>query len=350
MKPEHNKATLFVGGLIIILSCVCCVSTRQSVDFSLDNVDSVFVEQYLRLNQIELAGIGPIVFWQQDQVIVADGELPSLLSLIDLGTGRKKPFLKMGGGPGECLGIQNLTVKNKILYAYSLASKKMIALQEAVDTSLVFSLVNDIPIKEECLRLIPSPECGFVGTPRKGPRFYSFSETGEVNGSFGSFPNVNGEPDAINNMSLQSEISFSPDGMYFCSPFLMVDYIEIYSDNYSKIRRLWGPEPFVPQVERVSDGLASYYSQKPPKDVFRTLSVSDKGFLVGYIGHLNTSRDEPVKTTRELLYFSWNGDLIRRYILPEQLAYFDVDWENGRMCGITFEVEPKLVQAKLDGI
>ena len=333
---------LFVGG--------CSRGGDSAVAFTLDDVRTIPAESFQALDQIELGRPGRIVCWDENRVIVADRMLPSLLSLINIQTGEKRPFLKMGRGPGECLDVSCMVAQEDKLYAYSTSSKKIIVLRESDEADQVFSLVEEIPIKEACIRVIPTKDGGYIGTPNHDGRFYLFSGNGTVVDTLGSFPPVEGEAAAINNIAFQSSFAFSPDGKQFCSAFSNMDFIEIYSVNFKKTNRLWGPEPFLPRaVRRERSGLVSYAAE-PHKQVYSAISATDKGFLVGYIGHLYTDRDDPARYAKDFLYFDWKGKLLARYTIPQELPFFDVDWENGRLFGVTNEAEPKLVLAELEGL
>ena len=318
--------------------------------FTLEDARTIQVEPFRVLDQTELGRPGAIICWDEDRVIVADRPLPSLLSLINVNTGEKRPFLKMGRGPGECLGASNLTEQNGKLYLHSIASKKMIVLQESKDTDSVFSLVEDIPVETECIRIIPTRQAGYIGTVRMGGRFVLFSADGSVVDTLGTFPNVEGEEEAINNTALQSMLAFSPDGKYFCSAFTSMDFVEIYTNNFKTLKRLWGPEQTIPRVMRIESGGFIHNIHEPHKQVYGTISTSDQGFLVGYVGHLYKDRDDPSRCTKELFYFDWDGHFLARYLLPEEVAFFDVDWKNARMYGVTAGVEAKLVVAQLEGL
>ena len=66
---------------------------------------------------------------------------------------------------------------------------------------------------------------------------------------FGSFLSVKGPAEAVNNMALQTLVSFSPDGSHMCSAYQDADCIEFY-DSFRLTQRLIGPEMHIPEVKK----------------------------------------------------------------------------------------------------
>ncbi|MCR5277187.1 MAG: TolB-like 6-bladed beta-propeller domain-containing protein [Bacteroidales bacterium] len=337
--------------LVFLLIAGCkSVQDKDNVPFSVEGVRTYSVESFQILEQFEIGKRGIVSYWSADEVIVADRVLPSQQSLFNLRTGETRHFLNLGRGPGECLDISNQTVQDGKLYIYSPSSRKVIVLQPSSEPDQDFSLVEEIEINVPCVRVIPTKNGAYLGTPLVDGRFYLFDKAGQPIDTLGSFPVLDGDAVAINNNAFQSQVAFSPDGKYLCSAYHAMDFVEIYSDNFKKIKRLWGPDQFLPRaVREIRDGYILDY-RDPQKQVYYMISTSNKGFLVGYVGHLYKDRNDPSRGTKELHYFDWNGNFLARYILPQEVAFFDVDWENGRMCGVTFEAEPKLVLAELEGL
>ena len=349
-KDYKNTSRLFVALFLLLGTGNGCVQRENAVDFSLAEATAYQVEQFDVQEKVEIGHPGMVSFWDTETVIVADRVLPSLLSLVNLHSGETKHFLKMGRGPGECLDINTLTVQDKKIYVFSPSSKKIIVLHPAQDEEQRFALAEEATIEKECVRVIPTKKGGYIGTPIKGDRFLLFDRAGFAIESHGSFPAVDGAEEAINNNTFQSRFAFSPDGKHFCSAYHDMDFVEIYSGDFRYVKRLWGPEPFIPTAKKYEREGYNLYVSEPQKEVYYMISTSNCGFIVGYVGHLFKDRNDPSRCTKELHYFDWNGNFLARYILPQEVAFFDVDWENGRLCGVTFEAEPKLVLAELEGL
>ena len=49
-----------------------------------------------------------------------------------------------------------------------------------------------------------------------------------------------------------------------------------------------------------------------------------------------------------VLSFDWSGRPLKRYVLPQEIFSFDVDWSTGRMYCLTNEAEPRIVWYDLD--
>lgn len=147
-------------------------------------------------------------------------------------------------------------------------------------------------------------------------------------------------------MNVQSMVAASPDGKHICSAYQDIDCIEIYTDDFNSLIRLNGPDRITQKLTVTETPIGPSASLKPSNNTFNSLSASEKGFIVGYIG--KTPQEDNSTLIQDLLYFDWSGKCLKCFHLPEGVVYLDIDWENGRMFGVTGGDEPKLVTAKID--
>lgn len=343
-----RKYTVWVV-LLAGLFAVQCTNNRvgpAEQSFTLDGVREIAVARFREYPQFDLGNPMDVIALGGGKVLVSD-QAPLMLHYLDLTTGSDHAFLNQGRGPGELSLASTVEVQGDLLYAFSPNDRKIVCLR--LDESQDFPLVSEIKTEVFSPKMAVDPKGGFVMSPtRGGLRFVHLDNQGNVTDTLGSFPQVEGEQEAINNNSLQSNFAFSPDGKYFCSPYLGMDCIEIYSHDFKSVTRLMGPEDFRPTVKKIvfQGGEAWTYGASPDKRVFSGVSTSDKGFIVIYIGQLRDSDESARRNT--LLRFDWQGRCLARYVLPEDIYYYDIDWEQGKLIAISARPERTLVVADID--
>ena len=296
------------------------------------------------LGNIELGAPGGVTFYDDSHILITDRRAKAAISLVDINTGKVVDSLLRGRGPGESLSPWTVTVSDDIIYIDdSQRGGKLLVLRPKGGKLL--ALDHEIKINGNYLRIIPNPSGGFISLPYTEARFEILDANGISCGYGGSFPRIKGDNSLVSNTSAQSMIAMSPDGKHLCSSYLMMNYLEIYSNSLKSLIRLWGPDKIVPQV-KTSD-VTSFL--EPKTKVYSSISASNGGFAVGYIGKLE-ERDFAKAGTKYLLIFDWEGHCLKVFELPVEISYFDINWRTNRLIVITKEADPSVMTAVIKGL
>lgn len=348
---ESTKSIIFPAISLLLLFSFSIGSWGQRksnpVRFTLDNIKCEKLESFIPLEKVELGDPRRITFYNKNNVIITDRKSRAAVVLIDLQSGKVVDSLLRGRGPGECLRPYAVTVSGGDVYIDdSVMGQKVIVTHP--HKGRVLSFDHETIMDGYYLGVAPLPKGGYIGLPNKGSRFERIDEKGLPQGSFGSFPPIKGDKKSITNSAAQSRFAISPDGKHLCSSFLMMDYIEIYSDGFRSLVRLWGPEADVPNVRVSGDASAgmSWSVLEPPKRVFSSVCASNEGFIVGYYGDMK-DRSFAEAYTRYLLLFDWSGKCLKMIELPMEVLSFDIDWADGRIIALSKDADPKILVASI---
>lgn len=341
----RNKGLYLIVLPIFILFFQCTQNRRDDSTriFTLDEFATKTLIPEIN-KAISLSNPSRITLCKNHSVIIAEKKSPIALRLIDLESGDCCDSVVRGRGPGECLSSWDITIVEDKVFVYDILGQKIVVFSLENDNRLFFE--NEIEIKEPYLRIIPSPTGGFVALPHFKGRIVYLSDEGIPRDTVGSFPLISGDKRAVNNSAAQSQIAFSTDGNHFCSSYLLMNYIEIYSGNEMSIR-LWGPKQLNPSVKISEVSGGTMYLLEPTTKVFSGLSGSETGFIVGYVGKSFNNQGD-FNNIQELLLFDWEGNPLRRYILPINIIAFDVDWKENKIMTITSDSNPLIVSFHFD--
>ena len=339
------KIVLAISIFLVFPVSSFCQRKPSSVKFSLADGKRETMSAFTRLKGVELGSPVAIVSYDENHVLVVDRRAKAVLTLYDLRTGEKVDSLLRGRGPGECMNAFNVTVYHGKVYVDDLAWGGKVVVTSP-KKGRIMALDHEVRIDGQYNRMIYSHSRGFIGTPALKGRFEVIGDDGVPQDTFGSFPKLKGDNSLVSNSSAQSRMAVSPDGRYLCSSYMGIDCIEIYSNNFRSLLRLWGPGEIIPSARVKGDGKARMTVLEPAQRVFSSLSASNDAFMVGYVGDM-TGRSFSSAGTLHLLLFDWEGNLLRQIDLPEEVASFDIDWQSGKMVAISKDDEPKILVAPI---
>lgn len=330
--------TFFIVSCFLFFSCSKNRKQDYSIELSLSGLEPEFIAEYQSYN-VSLENPAVIRVYSDSLVLISERKSSVLLRMVDINSGNCVDSLARGRGPEEFLSAWDITVINKDIVVHDILRKRVSVFRP--DSLSFFDVIGQFDVKENYLRIIPSPIGGYVALPNTRYRMVLLSDDGTPCDTIGTFPQMNGDERAINNTAAQSQIVFSSSGDYFCSTFLSMNCIEIYLQDSLRVRLL-GPGKTKSTVMRsvVSGGVM--YTIKPAIRVFSGSSASDSGFMVGFAGEKDNDIHD-FKGVKELLLFDWSGKCLERYLLPFRVLSFDVDWPHRKVFAITAESEPRLV-------
>ena len=339
--------TLFASTLLLSLFTVGCDGTSNQpdytlADFKISALDSSSVEYFLP--EVFLGRPTQVKIINHNQLIVLDRKDASWLTLIDLSNGRQIDFLGNGRGPNESLAVRDLFVRGNDLIVTGTTDSKVIRFRIKGDSIE--------PISEDVLpgyhvRIAPHPKGGYICLPISNNRLQFITDNCTQIDNFGTFPQiVDKNEDKITNAVFQSMIDISPDGRHILSVFQTINFFQIYNESLNEITKN-GPKSDNIIIKTKETPIGSMTGHVPRQSIFRYVTTSDMGFVVGYIGQVFESSEEPRQDIKELLSFDWEGNPCQRLLLPQQLVSFDIDWSTNTLYGITSDDSQSLVSISL---
>ncbi|MDE6264733.1 MAG: TolB-like 6-bladed beta-propeller domain-containing protein, partial [Paramuribaculum sp.] len=78
--------------------------------------------------------------------------------------------------------------------------------------------------------------------------------------------------------------------------------------------------------------------------MFSGASANETGFAVGFVGVEAKTEADFDRHTGSILEFDWNGNPLRRFILPAEATAFDIDYSNNAIYTIENRPDPTLVK------
>jgi len=121
--------------------------------------------------------------------------------------------------------------------------------------------------------------------------------------------------------------------------------IDIYNKQFEHVKTLLGPEEFSPEYY-LRDGLdGNHVTMKKRTRTFWRCFYTNNHIFVIYIGEYNREQEKP----RDIYKFSWDGELIHRYILDMDLntIYLDSNEEYIYGTAVKRGHYPKLIKYKI---
>lgn len=191
---------------------------------------------------------------------------------------------------------------------------------------------------------------GFVGsTYNPNSLFVKFNKSGDDVGQMGKYPSS--DITFSDNEKLSAyQFSFATnlvDKIAIC--YNWTDLIDIYDENGTLYKRIFGPEHFTSLFKEFNDGKVSSARSVPGKRrdaYFNPVSVGDE-FFVLFNGK---SEDEEGYSilANQIFVFSWKGEPKKRLLLDQGIFAFTVDNQNKKIYGISDTPEYHIVEFKYE--
>ncbi|MFV0420294.1 MAG: BF3164 family lipoprotein [Dysgonomonas sp.] len=223
----------------------------------------------------------------------------------------------IGNGPGEMIYLNFIQSNDRNIWLYD--QEKAIVYEYDIQTFI--QTRSPLPKKTiylddraEYLSIINDKIFSFkLYDNLNDNRFYIFDMEGKISSSNGRFPSID------QNMTYE-EINFGFTSEYSTNfkdrillSYRLTDLIEVYSLEGSLIKRIHGPEFFIPSVNEYKDESVSFANgTKEAKEAyFYPANAGDEVFIT-YSGELFSKN---VFHKKQIYVFDWDGNPQRRYLL-----------------------------------
>jgi len=130
--------------------------------------------------------------------------------------------------------------------------------------------------------------------------------------------------------AFNQSVAVSPDGKKILVVYYYMDMIEIYDDRLNLIKRLQGPEQFLPAFEESGDGF-NIVQKENNREAFGQPIAGDTEFWVHYSGVSTRAR---LSSYPKIYAFNWEGELLRSFQSDSLPILVDIDFKNRTAYGV----------------
>lgn len=192
-----------------------------------------------------------------------------------------------------------------------------------------------------------------VGTVRQEGhnRLSFFDANGSLLNTIGAYPFSDlFDPDMTHLLLAASSCSLITNEQKdkICITYMLSDLIEIYDDAGRLLRRVHGPDQFLPEValKDTRHGKQIKHTEDQTRDAyFSPVAYRDEIYVL-YSGRVYTPDNHDMKSD-QIFVFDWEGNPQRRYTLSAPVYAFTIDPQSGTLYGLSDSPEFHVVKAFL---
>ncbi|KAF0147909.1 MAG: hypothetical protein FD143_2992 [Ignavibacteria bacterium] len=261
-------------------------------------------------------------------------------------------FGKNGSGPGEYTGLWSISQKvndENILVLYDLVESRITMLQinnlNNVKIDTMITLKEGTPLSPVVVN--DSTIFSNGGSLKKG-RYAEYDFNGNLKEYVGELlPGKRTEvPVPIHQEASIGKLKVSPDGKHIVLTSLNSDYIDIYNNIGSLVRRIEGPKKLNPQYNiKIIDG-------KPKLTYANTKTILcyiDATLTNNRIFALFSGEELHGATGGSIIHvFDMKGDFVKTYTVKEKLGGICIDHQNKRLYALQNEPVPDVLMYNLE--
>lgn len=343
------KKTLFVSFVaLLVTACTSESKYKESATFTWDDIKQ---SQQLKGEEVKFDNpvMKPIRIGVQDSLLFTiDAAEDTIFSVYSLHRGTfVGKRIQRGQGPNDMLQPSFVQI-----------NKKEISLFDMATSSISFYGLSDFVSTDgaSCSRKIQLSDQVFgdvcylddqilTAAYGKDQPFYLFDHQGGGKKAWGAYPVLNGDyTNLVNSEAFQSTFTTNgKDRVAVCHSW--TDLIELYDKSGRLIKRLHGPEGFLPYFKEVAadQGKMAHPEQGKQRDAYyNPVSVGDRFFVLFNGGYVD-AKDYSTLSTR-LLVFTWEGELSEVFHLDQGVFTYTVDPHSKTIYGISDSPEFHIVK------
>lgn len=340
---------LFVGSLF------AATSTFISCDNGFKNVDQKFTlksfshHQSLQGSKLNLGTLlAPIEIFFHDSLlfVTADG-LDKNVSIFN----RSQNFLPVGSivprgeGPDELLSVASMTFDaDGTFWAHDIVGARMKKFQLVKNMdSIVAVAKGHVSLKWPVLNAFRL-KSGVIGTTTHEidplRRFYVYDSLGKKKGEIGDYPTYEREiPSTAMVEVFNGRVNVHPAKDKFVLSYEFTDLVEIYDLDFNLIKRVQGPNDFIPEFDLKQRGNSTVMMRRFDKTKFayqNGVSNDSLIFLLYAKGETVSKEDnqELAAHFTTIIALDWAGTPISIYKLDHPVICICVGWKNRIIYGL----------------
>jgi hypothetical protein len=328
--------------LVFILIASCNPKRRNKSEFTHSSIKSHHIlndGKYLDIKGLTIVNPGKIKYHPKGYLVMLDSKQQDyLVQIINTETNEVQRIVKKGQGLHECINAWNISIVGDDIWVYDVSLNKIVLLRQNADET--FAEIEEIKIKERCLRCVAISDSLFVGTPCTKERLAYFNRHGDVvKRVIGFSTKVDKIKLASPNFVFQTELISSPHGDYIAMPNKFIDRLEIYTVTGDKVCNVIGPDNFDPQVEIVDMGIGKRFPLNPRYFTYLDVDKWNDELWALYSGW-KLQIKSPNEYAKNIYCFNWEGIPVRKIDLDTDALSFAIDTNRQKLYALV--LTPKM--------
>ena len=246
---------------------------------------------------------------------------------------KKCELISFGSGPDEMIEPVILSSDDRFIWILDKEKRAVskCSLNISSDTSYI-NILKKVDISEyadKAAILSDESIISVVLNPMM-KRFCIFNNIGQLVNNFGEYPECNLDLTMYEKMeAFFCDFIINHEKQKIFMSYKQTDLIDIYNLEGQLIKRMHGPDVFLPFVKQEQNGdyikVKSQYGKT--RDAYFVPRSAKNEVFVLYSGRVY-DRDIVSYLNNTILVFDWEGNPIRAYKLDEPIYSFDVDYNN----------------------
>jgi len=338
---------------ILALACfimgsflVSCSNSNTSVDypdavmFSWDDFDKKISLKGEELHLDSLWKASYIYIQDSILFVIVLSNTQSALKLYNVKTGHKVgEYISIGRGPSELIHCTQFQFLEDRIWAIDMTQNKYLeyrredSLPESFEKPIATITLDGISVIGNPLLIDSSRVIGSIASTGGLLTFFDLEKQEADTTIFIPYPKDIDGVDFLKRRSFEFRIAANGNNIYVT--YLFTDLIDIYSKSGVLLKRLFGPDHFIPAMRVVTfgDGAGQMVApEKGSKAAYSAPVITDDGLMVLYRGKpIGPGSDNP----NQLFLFSLSGHPLIEFELDTPIFQFCVDDTVKRIYGLT---------------
>lgn len=336
--------------LVITLLSIACQNEKYKNSNEFDNDSLSYSKELVGETVIDSLLFPSKLYYNNSLLYLVEDNSPQMIHIFNTETKENVgKIVSKGRGPEEMINIGSVQFipGSDNFWVLDSPSKILAEYKYALDEH---HLVQQIKLEDVgAFNPLIIPSFGILANSRQTKpmgRFFLFNNDGTIQKTEGEYPSYGKEiPDMMKADAFLCISDVKPDFSKVVLAYMMTDLIEIYNNQGHLLKRVHGPDHFFPQIktEKINDGF-SFAPTSESKDAYVVVKAGSEEIWTLYADGKQPSRDYHHST---LLVFDWEGNPLRKYKLDKPIFYFDIDWENKVLYGLSHSPVPSIIRYKL---
>ena len=334
--------------IFFIFLCSCGIKNEPLDLFS--EVETLADYEVLDIEQYEILDVDGFHI-NREYYAITHYKDSTMLTLVNTRTNKFLKGCPKGRGPNEFLSAEILSIQNGVLFINDANSEKVyeIDIEKCFDSNNITYTVVENPyplvrgyISNKYIVGKPMIESDSVA------RFVLYNRLNKKLDLYYQFPKWMDNFDNFRKFTadFQTRISLHPENIGFVTSDIQGGFLSIWRIVDDKIVLHKDFIFHLPKIFFSKNNMA--ISEKDNKMGFSRTSVSKKYIFGSYIGATSDESKKNHSGTEHLLVFDWDGNPVKRYILPLKMNIRCYNEKENAIYGLNYEGETKVVKYKLN--
>lgn len=277
-----------------------------------------------------------------------------LFQCFNTNTGKEvKEFISFGSGPEEMINPQSLDQKDSFVYIFDVMKRRIFLYDKTSFLSLEepqSSRQIDLKDMFSNVFLLSKDQIVATGLQPDSKRFTFFNNEGDVLTHKGEFPSFqDSAPSKFEKAhNYECEMTYNAELQRLSLSYKYTDLIEFYNLEGDLLKRIHGPEQFLPAFSEKKTGNSIRVLPEKGKSrdgYISPVSYKDELYVL-YSGKVFDPKTRPY-LDNQILVFDWSGKPLKRLFLDKPIYRFTIDKKKNILYGLSFSPDFHIVKYRL---